>query len=97
MSFVCAAESTDIDFDGTNASHSSAAEQVRVGQHVRKISEEKPFRIIVYHITFCVAGLTRVSVDVTAICSRYSGRPGVPTKMLPDEQTDVCAHLLLLK
>ena len=41
MSFVCTAESTDIDLDGTKVVQPSAAEQVRVGQHVRTFSEAK--------------------------------------------------------
>lgn len=41
MSFVCTADSTDIDLDGAKAVQPSAAEQVRVGQHVRTFSEDK--------------------------------------------------------
>ena len=63
-------------------------------EHFPKI---KPFRIIVYHVTFCVAGLTRVFIDVTAFCSRILRETWYSYQNVPVEQTDLGTHLLPLK
>ena len=41
MSFVCTAESTDIDLDGPKAVQPSAAEQVRVGSMLEHFPKKK--------------------------------------------------------